>query len=408
MPRLNRENIDRKTNKPNPKRVESLHGDRILERSSQTRRDDDIIRSNQRTLYDIDYAIKWYVENEIQPQVRVDQTLISVPVIFANGEKWDNVQRLGYLRDEKGMLQSPLIILKRNSVQERDSHKKLDVNWPNSDNQIIYQQRYNSRNRYEDELFPIPNQQPALSQEIFVIDIPRYVTVEYDMMIWCDFTTQMNDVIDQIFPYSRFAWGNEGNKYSTSIGSISIETINTTGEDRLVRSTIPLTVMGTLLSAHTTKLDTVRKMYSLKKVTFDNVVDIGSLNIFSTTTVPQAVLQQSSQVISGGSVVVSGGGSSTTINAATMLYLINLTEKTGTYVSSTTITVAAAAAINPNNLTVATVNEFDIYINGQYIDKATYTWTPSDIATQTITFNTTMLGYGIDPTDTVIIKGRWQ
>jgi hypothetical protein len=23
-------------------------------------------------------------------------------------------------------------------------------------------------------------------------------------------------------------------------------------------------------------------------------------------------------------------------------------------------------------------------------------------------FNTSMLGYGIDPTDTVIIKGRWQ
>ena len=408
MPRLNRENIDRKTNKPNPKRVESLHGDRILERSSQTRRDDDIIRSNQRTLYDIDYAIKWYVENEIQPQVRVDQTLIPVPVIFANGEKWDNVQKLGYLRDEKGMLQSPLIILKRNSVQERDSHKKLDVNWPNSDNQIIHRQRYNPRNSYEDELFPIPNQQPALSQEIFVIDIPRYVTIEYDMMIWCDFTTQMNDVIDQIFPYSRFAWGNEGNKYSTAIGSISIETVNTTGEDRLVRATIPLTVMGTLLSAHTTKLDTVRKMYSVKKVTFDNVVDIGNLNIFSTTTVPQAVLQQSSQVISGGSVVVSGGGSSTTINAATMLYLINLTEKIGTYTSATTVTVNAAAAINPNNLTVATVNEFDIYINGQYIDKAVYTWTPSDVATQTITFNTALLGYGIDPTDTVIIKGRWQ
>ena len=408
MPRLNRENIDRKTNKPNPKRVESLHGDRILERSLQTRRDDDIIRSNHRTLYDIDYAIKWYVENEIQPQVRVDQTLLSIPIIFANGEKWDNVQRLGYLRDEKGMLQSPLIILKRNSVQERDSHKKLDVNWPNSDNQIIHRQLYNSRNRYEDELFPIPNQQPQPSQEIYVIDIPRYVTIEYDMMIWCDFTTQMNDVIDQIFPYSRFAWGNEGNKYVTSLGSISIETVNTTGEDRLVRSTIPLTVMGTLLPEHTTRLETVRKMYSIKKVSFDTVVDVGNLNIFSTTTVPQAVLQQSSQVISGGSVVVSGGGTSTTINAAIMLYLINLTEKTGTYVSSTTITVNALAAINPNNLTVASVNEFDIYINGQYIDKAAYTWTPSDITTQTIVFNTNMLGYGIDPTDVIIIKGRWQ
>lgn len=408
MPRLNRENIDRKTNKPNPTHVESLHGDRILERSLQTRRDDDIIRSNHRTLYDIDYAIKWYVENEIRPQVRVDQALLPIPIIFANGEKWDNVQRLGYLRDEKGMLQSPLIILKRNSVQERDSHKKLDVNWPNSDNQIIHRQRYNPRNRYEDELFPIPNQQPQPSQEIYVIDIPRYVTIEYDMMIWCDFTTQMNDVIDQIFPYSRFAWGNEGNKYVTSLGSISIETVNTTGEDRLVRSTIPLTVMGTLLSEHTTRLETVRKMYSIKKVSFDTVVDVGNLNIFSTTTVPQAVLQQSSQVIAGGSIIVSGGGTSTTINASIMAYLINLTEKQATYVSSNSVTVNAYAAINPNNLTVASVNEFDVYINGQYIDKEVYTWTPSDVTTQTIIFNTSMLGYGIDPTDAVIIKGRWQ
>jgi glutaredoxin len=96
----------------------------------QTRRDDDVIRSPKRTVYDVDYAIKWYVENEIQPQIKAQQTIISVPVIYANGEKWDNVQRLGYLRDEKGMLQSPLIMLKRSSVAERDSFKTLDVNWP--------------------------------------------------------------------------------------------------------------------------------------------------------------------------------------------------------------------------------------------------------------------------------------
>jgi hypothetical protein len=408
MPRLNRENIDRKTNKPNPRRVESLHQDRILNRDQQTRRDDDVIRSNQRTLYDIDYAIKWYIENEIQPQITANQELINVPVIFANGEKWDNVQRLGYLRDEKGMLQSPLIILKRNSVQERDSHRKLDVNWPNADNQIIHRQRYNERNRYEDELFPIPLQQPAESQKIYIIDIPRYVTIEYDMMIWCDFTTQLNDLIDQIFPYSRFAWGNEGNKYVTSMGSISTETVNTTGEDRLVRATIPLTVMGTLLAAQQTRIDTVRKMYSIKKVSFDNVVDVGNLNIFSTTNVPQPVLQQSSNVFAGGRITVTGGGVSTTINAAVMTYLINVTEQPGTRVNNTTVIVAALAAINPNNLAVATVNEFDIFINGQYIDKAVYTWTPSDVTTQTITFNTALLGYGIDPTDTVIVKGRWQ
>jgi len=407
MPRLNRQNIDRKTNKPEPRRVESLHGDRLLDRSMQTRRDDDVLRSNHRTLYDIDFAIKWYIENEIQPQITANQELINVPVIFAAGEKWDNVQRLGYMRDEKGMLQSPIIVLKRNNVTERDDVRKLDVNWPQAGNQIIHRQRYNSRNRYEDELFPLPEQQPEDSQQIFVIDIPRYVTVEYDMMLWCDFTIQMNDLIDQIFPHSRYAWGNEGNKYKASLGAISTETVNTTGEDRLIRATIPLTVHGSLLAAQQTRLETVKKMYSIKKVSFDSIIDIGNLNIFSTTNIPQAVLQQSSNVFSGGSLVVSSAGTATTINAATMTYLINLTEKQATWSSSTTVTINAAAAINPNNLTVATKNEFDIYINGQYIDKATYTWTPSDVAAQTIIFDTAMLGYGIDSTDVVIVKGRW-
>ena len=61
MPRYNRKNIDRKTNKPSPKRTEGIFDDPILNRAEQTRRDDDVIRSAQRTVYDIDYAIKWYI-----------------------------------------------------------------------------------------------------------------------------------------------------------------------------------------------------------------------------------------------------------------------------------------------------------------------------------------------------------
>ena len=148
-------------------------------------------------------------------------------------------------------------------------------------------------------------------------------------------------------------------------------------------------------------------MYSLKKVSFDVVVDVGDLNIFITTQVPQAILQNQQQVISGGSLVVSGGGSNISINAAAMAYLTNLTEKQATYVSATTVTVSAQAAINPVTNTVANVYEFDLYINGQYIDKSAYTWTPSDIASQTIVFDPNVLGYVIESTDLIIVKGRW-
>ena len=406
MPRLNRQDIDRKTNKPNPNRTEGLQNDLILNRAEQLRRDDDVIRTAKRTIYDIDYAIKWFIDNEIQPQITDKDQIIPVPVIFSNGEKWDNVRRLGYIRDEKGMLQSPIIMLKRNSVTERDSVKSLDANRPQSENVRIYKTRYNERNRYQDELFPIPINDPASSEKVYIVDIPKYVTVEYDMLLWCDFTSQMNSLVDQILPYGRFAWGNESNKFSTTIGAISFETVNTIGEDRLVRATIPLTVLGTLLSEQEARRSTLRKMYSIKKLTFDQVVDVDS-DIFSTTIVPPELIRAQNYISNGGSVSVTGG-TSATIDAATMSYLTLLTDRQATYSSATTVTVNAYAAINPVLLATATKNEFNVYINGQYIDKVAYTWTPSDVATQSIVFDTSILGYNIESSDVVIINGRWQ
>jgi hypothetical protein len=342
----------------------------------------------------------------MRPQVTADGKLITVPVIFASGEKWDNVRRLGYLRDEKGMLQSPVIMLKRNSAAERDTQRTLDVNRGDSNNQLVYRSKYNQRNRYEDELFPIPINDPQPSEKIYVIDIPKYVTIEYDMMLWCDFTSQLNDLVDQILPYGRFAWGNEANKFPTTLGQFSFETVNTVGEDRLVRATIPLTVLGTLLSEQEARRSTLKKMYAVKKVSFNTVVDVTS-DLFSSTTIPNGLLSAQSFIESGGSVAVNNGGSITTVDAVTMCYLTQLTDQIATYSNGTTITIAAAAKINPTTLQTASKNEFNVYINGQYIDKIAYTWTPSDMATQTIVFDTAVLGYNIESQDTIVVNGRW-
>jgi len=252
-------------------------------------------------------------------------------------------------------------------------------------------------------LFPIPINKPVDSEKIYVIDIPKYVTIEYDMMLWCDYTTQMNDLVDQIMPYGRYLWGNEGNRFATALGTISFETVNTVGEDRLVRATIPLTVQGTLLSEHESRISTLKKMFSIKKVRFDTILDL-DVDVFSTTTVPVALLQVSQQIFSGGVAQTSTGPA---ITAEIMTYLVTMSDKQAAYVNSTTVTVSGAAALNPHTGTAATKNEFNVYINGQYIDKPVYTWSPTLSATQTIVFDTTALGYNIDSTDVVIINGRW-
>jgi hypothetical protein len=330
--------------------------------------------------------------------------LIDIPIIYANGEKWDNVQRLGYLRDEKGMLQSPVIMLKRNSVIERDNIKTLDVNYNPNENVLTYRSKYNERNRYND---PMPNigNQGAAQDKIYVINIPKYVTIEYDMMIWCDFTMQLNDVVEQILPYGRFSWGNGPEKFPTTIGSVNFETINTVGEDRLVRATIPLTVLATLLSETETQISTIKKMYAIKKVVFDTNIYVSS-DLFSTTAVPSNILQMQSHINSGGTANMFGATSGI-LTANIINYLTSLTEQTATYSNSTTVTVAASVGTNPLTGLAATKNQFDVYINGQYIDKAIYQWTPSNTTSQTIVFDTSILGYTITATDTIIVNGRW-
>ena len=407
MARYNRENIDRKTNKPDPYVTEGLGNDRLINRAEQTRRDDDVIRTKNRTLYDIDYAIKWYVDNEIQPQIQERDNIVSVPVIYANGEKWDNARKLGYIRDEKGMIQCPVIMLKRTSVAERDNLKTLDVNRIPQSNYLVTKQKYNARNRYEDELVPIPKQVPASSETIYVVDIPKYVTLEYEMLIWCDFTTQLNDLVDQILPYGRYAWGNEGNRFATAIGNIAFETVNTTGEDRIVRATVPLTVQGSLLSEQESRISTLKKRYSIKKVSFDSILDLPN-DLFESTTVPPKLQAVAQQVFSGTRMMGSGPSIPTTqIDATAMAYIINMRDELATYVNSTTITVSANAAMNPILNSVASVNEFDIYLNGQYIDKAVYTWTPIETGPQTIVFDSSILGYDIQSDYIIAINGRW-
>ena len=407
MPRERRQNIDRKTNKPDLSNTETKRPDLILNRANEVRRDDDVVKTPKRTVYDIDYAIKWFIENEIQPQVTADNELIEVPVIYANGEKWDNVRKLGYLRDEKGMLQSPLIAIKRNSLVERDQLRKLDINRPAAGNQIIYKNKYNKRNRYSDDLFPIPINDPMAAEEFYAINIPEYVDLEYDLLIWTDFTTQMNDLVEQFMPYGTFAWGNGPNKYRTFIRQLSFETINTVGEDRIVRCTMPLTVNGTLMAEQEYRKSTIQKRYSVKKLSWATVIDTDT-NIFDTTIVPESILNVQQQVLSGGSVVVTAGGSTATLDAATMLYITNLSDLSGSYSDPDTIIVTGAAATNPVTSIAATKNEFDVYINGQYIDKYIYTWTPADLSPQTIDFNTGSLGYSLSASDTIVINGRWS
>jgi len=123
--------------------------DPIINRANQVRRDTDTIKTPSCTIYDVDYAIISYIRDIIQPRVEEDGSIITVPIQYASGEKWSQIQKHGYMRDVKGKLMAPIITLRRNSIAERDVLKKLDVNRNPSGNAMVLQNKFTQANKYD-------------------------------------------------------------------------------------------------------------------------------------------------------------------------------------------------------------------------------------------------------------------
>jgi hypothetical protein len=251
-----------------------------IERAQEIRRDNDTIKTPSCTMYDVDNAILSYIADVIRPEIIENDKLIPVPVMFANGEKWAQIRANGFLYDSDDRLMTPVIILKRNSITERDVMKKLDVNWnPETRNDfarntLLFESKYTKANRY-DRFSVLQGTRP--SRELYVSSIPEYVDVSYDLLIWTEYTEQMNSVIEQIMPTGGFAWGTTW-KFITNIQDYSFENLSTPGEDRVVRATLPLNTKATLLMPYELRRSSLQKRYSTKRITFGNETESFNAN----------------------------------------------------------------------------------------------------------------------------------
>jgi hypothetical protein len=241
-----------------------------IDRSAEIRRDNDTIKTPKCTIYDVDNAIISYLSDIIQLQIIENNNIIPVPVIYANGEKWAQIRERGYMYDVSDKLMTPAAVIKRNSITERDMLKKLDVNWnPETDNDyarntLTFENPYTKRNRY-DRFSVLQGTRPR--RELYVSSIPEYVEVSYDLLLWAEYTEQLNSMVEQIMPTGGFAWGTTW-KFPTFIQDYTFETASGPGEDRIVRATLPLTVKATLLMPYELRRSSLQKRYSIKRIVF--------------------------------------------------------------------------------------------------------------------------------------------
>ena len=196
-------------------------------RANEVRRDTDIVKTPKVTIEDVDFAIISFLRDVIKPQIIENGQTIDVPL------------------------------------------KSLGVNQNPAGNDFIYRNKHSQENRYG-KFSVLQGTKPA--QEYYAAPVPEFVDVAYEFLLWTEYTDQMNSLVEQIMPTNGFAYGTTY-KFPTFLQDVSFETTNNTGEDRIVRATIPATVKGTLLMPFELRRSNFEKRFSVKKVVFGTESD---------------------------------------------------------------------------------------------------------------------------------------
>ena len=119
-------------------------------------------------LYDVDLAIAEHMIDTVVPSVEEFREKIKVPVMYGNPERWKSIQKDGYLRDKKGVIQIPLIMFKRNSIERNDtmaSSMNRHVSYPSVS-------KYSKKHKYDKVFILMP------WKDIYIQDNERYETFE--------------------------------------------------------------------------------------------------------------------------------------------------------------------------------------------------------------------------------------
>lgn len=376
---------------------------KLYQRENDIRRDNDKIKQFTTGIYDIDFAVKYYFDNVIRPEVDDLGSKIKVPVIYGSPEKWKNVQADGYFRDKNGKIQVPLISYKRNSIEkDRNLSSKVDPNYP----QLYYNQlvRYTQENKY-DQFSKLTNAKP-IKQYVNIV-IPDFVNVSYDVIIWTDYVEHMNSIVEAILYTEGAYWGEkERFKFRSKIDSFSNTTDLLQDSDRVIRTTFTLTLAGQIFTSNIPRELSYKqadKTFDTRQITTEVDVDPDP-ELFKTTETSTVGPSPTMQTP-----IITTPPAPQSVDPAVITYL----GKTKS-VQATTITIPNIAIFNgesfapaPSPLPATSAADFSFFINGQYVEPSAITSFIESGGNCILTLNVGNLGFTLISTDEVVGVGRF-
>ena len=351
---------------------------------------------------DLTDAVDYYFKQILRLSVVQNNNRISIPIVYGTPENWLSVQRDGYFRDQQGKLQAPLLMYKRTSVtQNRNLGYKLDGNMVH--NVQLFEKSYNPRNNYGN--FAVLNSR-APEKEYVVSVTPDYVTVEFECIVWTYFIEQMDKIIEALNFSSRAYWG-DPNKFQfySNIDSFNESVSYDIGEDRAVKSSFTLTLNGYLIpDTVNKKLANADRYYGASQILFG--MEVASDTAQQTANMRKIQPKTISRVMAADSInnVFTSG-----VDVTTLIYLTVNSQAAGTYINSTTATFNKSWAIPPAGLPANSIDNFNFFVNGQYLEKqAVVSWTDDGLGTSTLVIDPSVLTFSFDSTDLILAVGKFK
>ena len=246
-----------------PRPIEYTEKNKI-NRGRELRRDNDNYKKNYSiTLMDHDAAVMYYFNEVIRPAVEENGNQVKVPIMYANPERWAAVRKSGWMQDRNKKRVIPVIAFRRVSVEKDPNYSidKLDANKPRLNYQ--FQKKYSVNNRY-DLMSAMNGAEP--SQEFHSVTMPDYMIMNYEAIIWTNFTDQMNRIIEKINFTDGSYWGDPGKfKFRASIDSF--QDASEFEQERLIRTNFSFTFNGYLLPEEFNGVSNTQRGFSPKFVT---------------------------------------------------------------------------------------------------------------------------------------------
>ena len=354
-------------------------------------------------MQDLTDAVSYYFNNVLRLYVIQNNNKITIPVIYGTPENWKGVQRDGYYRDKNGKLQAPLIMYKRTTTTpNRNLGNKIDGNV--SRNVQLFEKRYNQRNNYGN-FAVLTSRSPE--KEYVVSVTPDYVTVEFECLLWTYSVEQMDKLIEALNFSSRSYWG-DPNKFQfySQIETFSDSITYDVGEDRAIKTAFTLTLSGYLIpDSVNKKLANANRYYGASQILFG--METATSEEQQQANMRKVEPKKLSRVLTADSInyTVSTGG----VDVETLIYLTANLQVIGTFVNQTTATFNKAWAIAPSGLPVNNIDNFNFFINGQYLERnAIVSWTDDGLTTSTLVIDPAVLSFSFDSTDLILAVGKFK